>query len=81
MDYFFTNFPVFDDPTDPNDPLDRFRNKKKINLLTKWDKIGDSPGDEITIDQIADTIQWLKTYLTEDMELYIEDLEWTHKSL
>jgi hypothetical protein len=45
----------------------------------KWDRIGD--GKDISLTQIAETIDWVKKYTDKASESYLEDLDWTHHSL
>jgi hypothetical protein len=76
----FNEFPVLQEPLDEHlDGADRFREGKTINLLDKWDRIGDDK--DISLRDIADTIHWIKKFATSDSEAYLQDLSWTHNYL
>ena len=62
-----------------NDESDRFRNGHTINLLSKWDQIGNSKA--ITISQIAETVEWIRSFSDSNSDTYIEDLDWSHHHL
>ena len=73
---FMRNFPWLKDKgtvaeADRFDPLDT------INLFNQWDQIGRDK--YITLKRIADTTVWVKTYLSEGSESYLDDLDWQHK--
>eukprot|EP00957_Ditylum_brightwellii_P104877 7993235-Ditylum_brightwellii.AAC.1 len=73
MMYLYQNFPLLEEPA--NNPSDRFRSGKVIDLFEKWVQIG--PSKEIALRQIADTVSWLQTYLDGRSEAYIKDLKRT----
>jgi hypothetical protein len=76
---FYENFPVLDPPDSNGDDANRYSKGNTINLFKKWDRIGDLK--DISLNQIADTIAWIKKYATKDSESYLEDLDWSHHSL
>ena len=75
--HFFSNFPVLEEPL--NSESDRFRNGATIDLFSVWDQIG--KGKLISATQIADTIQWIRAFSTDESVSYIEDLDWSHQYL
>ena len=75
---FMKNFPwLKDEGTVPE--ADRFDPSNTVNLLDQWDQIGRDK--LITLRRIADTTVWVKTYLSEESESYLDDLDWQHKYL
>jgi hypothetical protein len=76
---FYQNFPLLDPPEADGNDANRYSKGKTINLFKKWDRIGDLK--DISLDQIADTISWIKKYATAESESYLEDLDWSHHSL
>ncbi len=66
-------------PLKVGDDLTRFRSRITINLLKKWDRIGENK--DITLDQIATTTHWLKTYTSVSSQSYLDDPGWTHNYL
>lgn len=76
MSTLFTGFPLLDAPTDPNNPFDRARNRKTINLFKNPDKIG----HELSLEEeIGETIQLIKTYASTSSEIFIQELQWPHE--
>ena len=73
----FQKFPLLDEAI--VDESDRFRNNKTIDLLDKWDRIGDNK--ELSIKDLADTIIWIKTFATSSSEVFLQDLDWMHHHL
>jgi hypothetical protein len=76
---FFHRFPLLDPIDGQLEDENRFDSGKTTNLFKKWDRIGD--GKDISLDQIAETIDWIKKYTDNSSESYLEDLDWTHHSL
>jgi hypothetical protein len=76
---FLHKFPVLEPPLQVGDDSTRFRSGVTINLLDKWDRIGENK--DITLDQIATTTHWLKTYTSTSSQSYLDDLGWTHNHL
>ena len=74
MVYTLKNFPLLDDPIVSGDDSTRFRNGNTIDLIKKWDQIGD--GKEISLQLIGEAIDWLKRYTSKNCESYLEDLQW-----
>ena len=70
-------FPVLDDPTNILNPYDRFRNKKTVNLLKQPDLIGKT----ISIKQIGDTSEWIRTYASTSSAIFLQDLQRSHEYL
>ena len=58
---------------------DRWMSRKTVNLLTAWDQIG--TGKQITLDQIAESLEWMKLYATEASASFLDDVEWSHTFL
>jgi hypothetical protein len=78
MHEFMTRFPKLDDT--PND-ADRFNQGNTINLIENWDRIGEGTDKEISVEEIADTVEWIRAYATQDSESYLEDMEWIHEHI
>ncbi len=72
-----TEFPVLDEPTDPLNPSDRFRNKKTVNLVKQPDQIGKT----ISLQEIGDTIEWIRSYASMSSAIFLQDLQWSHEYL
>jgi hypothetical protein len=72
--YTLQNFPLLESPL--SNDSDRFRSGKTIDLFKNWDRIG--PNKELTLEGIADAIQWLKRFTTTACQSYLDDMEWTH---
>lgn len=70
-------FPLLDAPSDINDPYDRFRNKKTVNLLKNPDTIG----KQLSLHDIGDTIEWIRTYASQSSSIFLQDLQWSHEFL
>ena len=76
MAKIFEKFPILDeDETGAN----RWRSRKTVNLLTAWDQIGN--GKQITLNQIAESLEWMKLYATEASASFLDDVEWSHTFL
>jgi hypothetical protein len=76
---FLHNFPLLDPPTPGVDESTRFQSGNTINLLDKWDRIGENK--DITLDEIARTTHWIKTYTSKGSQSYLDDMAWTHNYL
>ena len=76
MHELMMKFPNLDDT--PHE-ADRFNSGKTINLIENWDRIGDGPDKDISVSDIAETVEWIKEYATQDSESYLEDMEWIHE--
>ena len=73
-----TKFPKLD-----NNPIEenRFDLGNTINLIEKWDRIGDGADKEISVTEIGDTVEWIKGFATKESESYLEDMEWIHEHM
>ena len=75
--HFFNHFPVLEEPHQSES--DRFRSGTTIDLFSVWDQIGKDK--LISTSQIADTIEWIRAFSTNESASYIEDLDWSHQYL
>ena len=78
MAYFFKNFPILKDPINGDHSM-RFSNGLTVDLFEEWEMIGDQK--PVSLQMMAEGIQWLKEYTDLSCESYLEDLEWTNKHL
>ena len=80
MNYFMTNFPSLEEASAGDH--DRFRSGKTVDLFKKWDLIGSKHSNkQVVLNNIGETIAWLKTYTKAESESYLEDMEWVHMHL
>jgi len=70
-------FPVLYNPTNILKPSHRFRNKKTVNRLKQPDLIRKT----ISIKQIGDAIEWIRTYASTSSAIFLQDLQWSHEYL
>jgi len=76
MAKIFEKFPILDE----NEVgADRWNSKKTVNLLTAWDQIG--AGKQITLNQIAESLEWMKLYATKASASFLDDIDWSHTFL
>ena len=75
--YTFQNFPLLDEPVG-GDEWTRARNGRTIDLFEEWDQIGEGTNKKLSVEQISETINWLKDHTIPECESYIDDLDWTH---
>jgi len=61
------------------DDADRFRNGKTVNLVQKWDQIGNTK--KLNLSTIAETLSWMQGYMKEEAASFLEYLEWSHTYL
>jgi len=47
--------------------------------LKAWDQIGTEK--QITLEQIADSLEWMKLYATEASASFLDDIDWSHTFL
>jgi hypothetical protein len=73
------NFPLLEPSVPGIHESTRFHSGNTINLLDKWDRIGENK--DITLDQIAHTTHWIKTYTSKGSQLYLGDMAWGHNYL
>ena len=79
MAYLLCEFPILEKSTNPINDSDRFQNGETWDLLNNWDQIG--PYKKISIQNIAETIDWVVHYASVGCESHLTDLSWKHHYL
>jgi len=78
MSELMTKFPVLKPEGTYVNECDRHTGVT-VDLFEDWDKIGTNK--KLTLDMIADTIEWIKKFADENSEAFLEDMDWVHHSL